>query len=57
LGQGPGQSLYTDKPVKILLVEDNLADVGFCRETLRDVSLPVTLQVVDKGEEALADLR
>jgi hypothetical protein len=43
--------------VKILLVEDNLADVVFCRETLRDVPLPVTLQVVDKGEEALADLR
>jgi CheY-like chemotaxis protein len=57
LGQGPGQSLYTDKPVKILLVEDNLADVVFFRETLRDVSLPVTLQVVDKGEEALANLR
>ena len=57
MGQGPGQSLYTDKPVKILLVENNLADVVFFRETLRDIPLPVTLQVVEKGDEALADLR
>ena len=57
MGQGPGQSLYTDKPAKILLVEDNLADVVFFRKTLRDVPLPVTLQVVDKGDAALADLR
>jgi len=43
--------------VKILLVENNLADVVFFRETLRDIPLPVTLQVVETGDEALADLR
>jgi len=43
--------------VKILLVEDNLAAVVFFREMLRDVPLPVTLQVVEKEEEALAYLR
>ena len=46
-----------EKLVNILLVEDNYADVVFFRETLRDVPLAVSLQVVEKGDEVLAYLR
>ena len=49
----------TSKPRgwRILLVEDNPADVRLTREVLRDASRPVTLHVARDGEEALAMLR
>jgi CheY-like chemotaxis protein len=45
------------KPVEILLVEDNLADVRLTRETLKEEKLNNNLRVVNDGVEALAFLR
>ena len=41
----------------ILLVEDNPGDIRLIREALRDSVLPVTLEVMRDGAEALAYLR
>jgi chemotaxis family two-component system response regulator Rcp1 len=40
----------------MLLVEDNLHDVIFVQEALKSVGQPVTLSVVQDGEQALAFL-
>jgi len=45
------------KPIEILLVEDNLADVRLTQETLKDEKLLNNLSVVNDGVEALAFLR
>lgn len=45
------------KPVEILLVEDNPADIRLAREALREWKLNNTLRVVMDGDEALAYLR
>jgi CheY-like chemotaxis protein len=45
------------KPVEILLVEDNPADIRLAREALREWKLNNTLHVVMDGDEALAYLR
>jgi CheY-like chemotaxis protein len=45
------------KPVEILLVEDNLADVRLTLETLKEEKLHNNLSVVNDGVEALAFLR
>ena len=44
------------KPLDILLVEDNPADVRLTREVLRHSARPVTLHVARDGEQALAML-
>ncbi len=41
------------KPVDILLVEDNPGDVRLTQEAFRDSKLPVRLNVVMDGEDAL----
>jgi len=45
------------KPVEILLVEDNLADVRLTQEALKEEKLHNNLSVVNDGVEALAFLR
>jgi CheY-like chemotaxis protein len=45
------------RPVEILLVEDDPADVQLAREALHDGNIPNRLNVVKDGVEALAFLR
>jgi CheY-like chemotaxis protein len=45
------------KPVEILLVEDNPADIRLAREALREWKLNNTLNVVTDGDAALQYLR
>jgi chemotaxis family two-component system response regulator Rcp1 len=45
------------KPIEILLVEDNLADVRLTQEALKEEKLYNCLSVVNDGVEALAFLR
>jgi CheY-like chemotaxis protein len=47
----------TAAPVRILLVEDNLADVRLTREVLRIAEVPGELDVARDGVEALERLR
>jgi chemotaxis family two-component system response regulator Rcp1 len=47
----------TVKPVEILLVEDNEADVRLTREALKENKVANNLYVVGDGEEAIAFLR
>jgi CheY-like chemotaxis protein len=46
-----------DRPVEVLLVEDNIADVRLTEEALREAPAPYSLHVVRDGEEAMAFLR
>lgn len=46
-----------ERPIEILLVEDNPADVRLTREALTTARGQSTLHVVQDGEEALAYLR
>ena len=43
--------------MRILLVEDNAADVRIIQETLREMPFPTQLDMVEDGEAALAFLR
>ena len=43
--------------LRILLVEDNTADVRIIQETLREMPFPTQLDIVEDGEAALAFLR
>jgi chemotaxis family two-component system response regulator Rcp1 len=45
-----------NKPIEILLVEDNPADVRLTQEALRDSRIPNELHVVGDGAEAIAYL-
>ncbi len=45
------------RPVRILLVEDNRADVRLTQEALRESTVPSELHVARDGEEALQFLR
>ena len=45
------------KPINILLVEDNPADIRLTREVLKDGKIKNSLSVVMDGEEALCFLR
>ncbi len=45
------------RPARVLLVEDNEADVRLTREALREPGPPVRLSSVADGEQALAFLR
>ena len=47
----------TPKPIDILLVEDNPADVRLAQETLKEYKLENQRHVVQNGESALAFLR
>jgi chemotaxis family two-component system response regulator Rcp1 len=46
-----------DRPIEILLVEDNPADVRLTREVLENGRVATRLNVVQDGEEALAFIR
>jgi len=46
-----------DRPVDILLVEDNNADVELTRQALREAQIPNSLHVAEDGEEAMEFLR
>lgn len=45
------------KPIDILLVEDNPADVGLTEEALVDTGIPHTLSIARDGEEAIIYLK
>ena len=45
-----------ERPVHILLVEDNEADARFFQEMLKSVSIPTVVHTVDDGRPALAFL-
>jgi len=47
----------TGRPIEILLVEDNPADVRMTVEALKDCRVGNTLSVVEDGEQALSFLR
>lgn len=46
-----------ERPVEILLVEDNPGDVRWTRELLKEIFIPTKLIVVKDGVEALAYLK
>ena len=46
-----------ERPVEILLAEDNEADIYYFNRVLQDIAIPVTLHVVYDGRQALAFLR
>ena len=46
-----------DKPIKILLVEDNAGDVRLTREAFKECKVATIMEVVSDGEEALAFLK
>jgi len=46
-----------DKPVKILLVEDNIGDVGLIEEVFEEAKIKNILHVAQDGEEAVLFLR
>jgi chemotaxis family two-component system response regulator Rcp1 len=48
---------FSGKPVEILLVEDNPADVRLTIEALKDAKVYNTLNVVSNGSDALTYLR
>jgi two-component system, chemotaxis family, response regulator Rcp1 len=47
---------YSQKPIEILLVEDNPGDVRLTREALKENKLSNNLHVVGDGEQAMAFL-
>jgi CheY-like chemotaxis protein len=49
--------LVAGRPARVLLVEDNEADVRLTREALREAGEGVRLSTVGDGEQALAFLR
>lgn len=49
--------LVAHRPARVLLVEDNEADVRLTREALREAGEEVRLSTVADGEQALAYLR
>ena len=49
--------LAASRPARVLLVEDNEADVRLTREALREAGEDVRLSTVGDGEQALAFLR
>ena len=50
-------TLASNRPARVLLVEDNEADVRLTREALREAGEDVRLSAVGDGEQALAYLR
>lgn len=50
-------SINTSKPIHILLVEDNPADIRLTKEVLKDGKIHNQLSVVEDGEEAINFLK
>jgi len=51
------KEIDTEKPVKVLMVEDSPADIFLIKEHLKEFKYPLQLCVARDGEEALASLR
>lgn len=51
------QKSHSNATPDVLLVEDNLGDVGLVRETFRDLNLANPIHVIHDGVDALAFLR
>lgn len=50
-------SSYTNKPIEVLLVDDDIGDVFLTKETLEETKVKVNLSVVYDGVEAMLYLR
>ena len=48
---------WGDRPIEILLVEDNPADVELAQRTLRDSQFSLNISVTHDGQEAMSVLR
>ena len=48
---------HADRPIEVLLVEDNPGDVRLTREAMREAKVKNSLHVVRDGAEAMAFLR
>lgn len=46
-----------DKPINILLIEDNLGDIRLIQEVLKESEHPYNLQIVTDGEQAIRYLK
>ena len=44
---------FLDKPLEILLVEDNKGDIGLIEEFFEDAKIRINLNVAEDGEEAV----
>jgi len=51
------QMIIIDKPVEILLVEDNEGDIGLIEEVFEEAKIRNTLHIAEDGEEAILFLR
>ena len=51
------QMMIIDKPVEILLVEDNEGDIGLIEEVFEEAKIRNTLHIAEDGEEAILFLR
>jgi len=49
--------IIIDKPVEILLVEDNEGDIGLIEEVFEEAKIRNTLHIAEDGEEAILFLR
>jgi len=49
--------MIIDKPVEILLVEDNEGDIGLIEEVFEEAKIRNTLHIAEDGEEAILFLR
>ncbi len=45
------------KPLRILLVEDNPGDAGLAEEMLQDTGIPMDIDIVNDGDQAIQTLR
>lgn len=53
----PNLEMVPENPVKVLMVEDNQADIFLMKEHLKHFMFPLHLCVARDGEEALTSLR
>jgi CheY-like chemotaxis protein len=51
------QMMIIDKPVEILLVEDNEGDIGLIEEVFEEAKIRNNLHIAEDGEEAILFLR
>ena len=49
--------MIIDKPIEILLVEDNEGDIGLIEEVFEEAKIRNTLHIAEDGEEAILFLR
>jgi CheY-like chemotaxis protein len=44
---------FLDKPLEILLIEDNKGDIGLIEEFFEDAKIRINLHVAEDGEETV----